>query len=78
MSSKQELSATPSALLCAIDQYDSHLAADLDGVEFFHRTADSFDQVRLGAAVLLGLLGYAGNGAVRALEHRVLRWQHPR
>ena len=32
----------------------------------------------LGAAVLLGLLGYAGNGAVRALERRVLRWQHPR
>jgi sulfonate transport system permease protein len=32
----------------------------------------------LGAAVLLGLLGYAGNEAVRALERRVLRWQHPR
>lgn len=32
----------------------------------------------LGAAVLLGLLGYAGNGAVRVLERRVLRWQHPR
>jgi ABC-type nitrate/sulfonate/bicarbonate transport system permease component len=32
----------------------------------------------LGAAVLLGLLGYAGNGAVRLLERRVLRWQHPR
>ena len=26
----------------------------------------------LGAAVLLGLLGYAGNSAVRALERRVL------
>lgn len=32
----------------------------------------------LGAAVLLGMLGYAGNAAVRALERRVLRWQHPR
>jgi len=31
----------------------------------------------LGAAVLLGLLGYAGNGAVRLLERRVLRWQQP-
>lgn len=31
----------------------------------------------LGAAVLLGLLGYAGNGAVRLLERRVLRWQRP-
>src|SRR5947199_584495 len=32
----------------------------------------------LGAAPLLGLLGYAGNGLVRVLERRVLRWQHPR
>ena len=32
----------------------------------------------LGAALLLGLLGYAGNGLVRVLERRVLRWQHPR
>ena len=32
----------------------------------------------LGAAMLLGLLGYAGNGLVRVLERRVLRWQHPR
>jgi NitT/TauT family transport system permease protein len=32
----------------------------------------------LGAAVLLGVLGYAGNGLVRVLERRVLRWQHPR
>jgi ABC-type nitrate/sulfonate/bicarbonate transport system permease component len=31
----------------------------------------------LGAAVLLGLLGYAGNGLVRLVERRVLRWQHP-
>jgi ABC-type nitrate/sulfonate/bicarbonate transport system permease component len=31
----------------------------------------------LGAAVLLGLLGYAGNAALRLLERRVLRWQHP-
>ena len=32
----------------------------------------------LAAALLLGLLGYAGNGLVRLLERRVLRWQHPR
>ena len=32
----------------------------------------------LGAALLLGLLGYGGNALVRALERRVLRWQHPR
>jgi len=32
----------------------------------------------LGAAVLLGLLGYGGNALVRVLERRVLRWQHPR
>src|SRR5690242_5275201 len=32
----------------------------------------------LGAALLLGLLGYAGNALVRLLERRVLRWQHPR
>jgi len=32
----------------------------------------------LGAAVLLGLLGYAGNALVRGLERRVLRWQQPR
>ena len=31
----------------------------------------------LGAAVLLGLLGYAGNGLVRLLERRLTRWQHP-
>jgi ABC-type nitrate/sulfonate/bicarbonate transport system permease component len=31
----------------------------------------------LGAAVLLGLLGYAGSGLVRLLERRLLRWQHP-
>jgi ABC-type nitrate/sulfonate/bicarbonate transport system permease component len=30
----------------------------------------------LGAAVLLGVLGYGGNALVRALERRVLRWQH--
>jgi ABC-type nitrate/sulfonate/bicarbonate transport system permease component len=29
----------------------------------------------LGAAVLLGLLGYAGNALVRLAEHRLLRWQ---
>jgi ABC-type nitrate/sulfonate/bicarbonate transport system permease component len=32
----------------------------------------------LGAALLLGLLGYAGNGVVRLLERRVLRWQRLR
>jgi ABC-type nitrate/sulfonate/bicarbonate transport system permease component len=31
----------------------------------------------LGAAVLLGLLGYAGNALVRLLERRLLRWQSP-
>ena len=30
----------------------------------------------LGAAVLLGLLGYLGNGIVRAVERRATRWQH--
>ena len=32
----------------------------------------------LGAAVVLGLLGYASNGLVRGAERRVLRWQRPR
>ena len=32
----------------------------------------------LGAAVVLGLLGYAGNALVRLFERRVLRWQSPR
>jgi ABC-type nitrate/sulfonate/bicarbonate transport system permease component len=31
----------------------------------------------LGAAVLLGLLGYAGNAIVRLLERRLTRWQSP-
>jgi ABC-type nitrate/sulfonate/bicarbonate transport system permease component len=31
----------------------------------------------LGAAVVLGFLGYAGNALVRRLERRVLRWQAP-
>ena len=31
----------------------------------------------LGAAVVLGLLGYAGSALVRLLERRVARWQHP-
>ena len=31
----------------------------------------------LGAAILLGLLGYAGNALVRLVERRFLRWQHP-
>jgi ABC-type nitrate/sulfonate/bicarbonate transport system permease component len=31
----------------------------------------------LGAAVVLGLLGYAGNSLVRIIERRLLRWQSP-
>jgi ABC-type nitrate/sulfonate/bicarbonate transport system permease component len=31
----------------------------------------------LGAAVVLGLLGYTGNALVRLLERRLNRWQHP-
>jgi ABC-type nitrate/sulfonate/bicarbonate transport system permease component len=31
----------------------------------------------LGAAIVLGLLGYAGNALVRLLERRLLRWQFP-
>lgn len=31
----------------------------------------------LGAAIVLGLLGYTGNALVRLLERRVLRWQSP-
>jgi ABC-type nitrate/sulfonate/bicarbonate transport system permease component len=31
----------------------------------------------LGAAVLLGALGYAGNALVRLVERRILRWQQP-
>ncbi|HEU5319736.1 MAG TPA: ABC transporter permease [Methylomirabilota bacterium] len=31
----------------------------------------------LGAAVVLGLLGYAGNALLRLLERRLTRWQHP-
>jgi ABC-type nitrate/sulfonate/bicarbonate transport system permease component len=31
----------------------------------------------LGAAVLLGLLGYGGNALVRLLERRLMRGQHP-
>src|SRR5262245_32366659 len=31
----------------------------------------------LGAAIVLGLLGYAGNELVRLLERRLTRWQHP-
>jgi ABC-type nitrate/sulfonate/bicarbonate transport system permease component len=31
----------------------------------------------LGAAVVLGALGYLGNAAVGRLERRLLRWQHP-
>ena len=42
-----------------------------DGRNFFLVTQ------MLGAAVVLGLLGYAGNGLVRLLERRLTRWQHP-
>jgi ABC-type nitrate/sulfonate/bicarbonate transport system permease component len=31
----------------------------------------------LGAAIVLGLLGYTGNALVRLVERRVLRWQSP-
>jgi ABC-type nitrate/sulfonate/bicarbonate transport system permease component len=31
----------------------------------------------LAAAVVLGILGYAGNALVRLLERRLTRWQHP-
>jgi ABC-type nitrate/sulfonate/bicarbonate transport system permease component len=31
----------------------------------------------LGAAAVLGLLGWAGNGLVRLAERRLLRWQDP-
>lgn len=31
----------------------------------------------LGAAIVLGLLGYAGNALVRLGERHLLRWQHP-
>ena len=31
----------------------------------------------LGAAMLLGLLGYGGNALVRLVERRFLRWQYP-
>jgi ABC-type nitrate/sulfonate/bicarbonate transport system permease component len=30
----------------------------------------------LGSAIVLGLLGYAGNALVRRLERQLLRWQH--
>jgi sulfonate transport system permease protein len=31
----------------------------------------------LGAAIVLGLLGWAGNEALKLLERRLLRWQNP-
>jgi ABC-type nitrate/sulfonate/bicarbonate transport system permease component len=31
----------------------------------------------LGAAVLLGVLGYAASALVAVLERRLLRWEHP-
>jgi ABC-type nitrate/sulfonate/bicarbonate transport system permease component len=49
------------------------------GLGFLINDGRSFFQVpqMLGAAVLLGLLGYAGNALVRLAERRFLRWQHP-
>jgi len=42
-----------------------------DGRNFF-----LVDQM-LGAAIVLGLLGYAGNALVVAVGRRWLRWEHP-
>ena len=50
LSSRRELSATPGALLAAIDRYESCLAPDLSAETFLQQTRDSFEEVRLGAA----------------------------
>jgi ABC-type nitrate/sulfonate/bicarbonate transport system permease component len=49
------------------------------GLGFLINDGRNFFQVpqMLGAAVVLGLLGYAGNELVRLLERRLTRWQHP-
>jgi ABC-type nitrate/sulfonate/bicarbonate transport system permease component len=49
------------------------------GLGFLINDGRNFFQVpqMLGAAVVLGLLGYAGNELVRLLERRLMRWQHP-
>jgi ABC-type nitrate/sulfonate/bicarbonate transport system permease component len=49
------------------------------GLGFLINDGRNFFQVpqMLGAAVVLGLLGYAGNELVRWLERRLTRWQHP-
>ena len=50
-----------------------------EGLGFLINDGRSFFLVpqMLGAAVLLGLLGYGGNALVRFLERRFVRWQHP-
>jgi ABC-type nitrate/sulfonate/bicarbonate transport system permease component len=49
------------------------------GLGFLINDGRNFFQVpqMLGAAAVLGLLGYAGNELVRLLERRLMRWQHP-
>jgi len=50
-----------------------------EGLGFLINDGRSFFLVpqMLGAAVLLGLFGYAGNALVRLVERRALRWQQP-
>jgi ABC-type nitrate/sulfonate/bicarbonate transport system permease component len=50
-----------------------------EGLGYLINDGRNFFQVpqMLAAAVVLGLLGYAGNGLVRLLERRLTRWQHP-
>jgi ABC-type nitrate/sulfonate/bicarbonate transport system permease component len=50
-----------------------------EGLGFLINDARNFFLVpqMLGAAIVLGLLGYAGNGLLRLVERRLLRWQHP-
>lgn len=50
-----------------------------EGLGFLINDARNFFLVpqMLAAAILLGLLGYAGNGLLRLVERRLLRWQHP-
>jgi ABC-type nitrate/sulfonate/bicarbonate transport system permease component len=49
------------------------------GLGYLINDGRNFFQVpqMLGAAVVLGLLGYLGNELVRLLERRLTRWQHP-
>lgn len=50
-----------------------------EGLGFLINDGRSFFLVpqMLGAAVLLGLLGYGGNALVRLVERRFMRWQSP-